>query len=209
MSIAPIPPDYLASAHALIKALKASVDPPAPNWPVKLVIANQALSTDLYLPNKHQIIRDWIIDTWSRSRPESLLEPEFHDLLLRLPIEPVDISSLLVSYLRQATKSAAAPHAKAGVTFRALSRSSMIKPEAWSEAWSAMLAYLNQDNALSSDWYDFWTLICRVWRPENSLENRKKVSTCLNPAHLPDFFLDTAFTTPLGKSKACSHGDTG
>jgi hypothetical protein len=62
-------PDYLLSAHALVKALKASRDPPQDGGPTKLEIAIKAIhEEDTYLPNKKQIVLDFILDAWSRSK---------------------------------------------------------------------------------------------------------------------------------------------
>jgi len=63
-------PDYLLSAHALVKALKAARDPPQDGGPTKLSIATTAIHEEnTYLPNKEQIVLDFILDTWSRSKP--------------------------------------------------------------------------------------------------------------------------------------------
>jgi len=62
-------PSHLSSAHALVKALKAAKDPPIPDGPSKLDIARLAVAaSDIYLPNKHQIISEWILDAWARSK---------------------------------------------------------------------------------------------------------------------------------------------
>ena len=63
-------PEYLASALVLIKALKAPSDPPRAEWPSKLDIAQEAInSSGHYLPNKAEIIRDWIFEVWAKAKP--------------------------------------------------------------------------------------------------------------------------------------------
>lgn len=57
-------PHHLSSAYALVKALKStsSVDTPALS---KLDIATRALADQtVYLPNRYQIIQDWVVDSW-------------------------------------------------------------------------------------------------------------------------------------------------
>ena len=62
-------PDYLLSAHALVKALKAPTDPPQDGGSTKLEIAIKAIhEKDTYLPNKEQIVLEFILDAWSRSK---------------------------------------------------------------------------------------------------------------------------------------------
>lgn len=69
MSSCPSIPEYLKSSHALIRALKAPNDPPRPDWPLKTSIAQEAwCSEDIYLPNKAIVLRDWVIDSWSKTR---------------------------------------------------------------------------------------------------------------------------------------------
>ena len=65
------PKEYLQSGHALVRALKAPDDPPRPAWPTKIVIATEAWHcNDFYLPNKAEILRDWILDSWSHTEPK-------------------------------------------------------------------------------------------------------------------------------------------
>ena len=157
MSI-PIPPDHLSSAHALVKALKSSTETD------KLQVARQALLADFYLPNKHTIIREWILDTWSKIKPDSILDPAYHELLLSLPLQPIDVSPLLLSYMRQANSSM--DHSIACQTFRALHQSP-VKPESWAEVWSALVHH---------PWTDIYDFLIKDWCPEQSPESRKKVS---------------------------------
>jgi len=61
-------PDFLLSAHALVKALKAAKDPPQDGGPTKLTMAALAMHNEnTYLPNKEQIVLDYILDAWHRS----------------------------------------------------------------------------------------------------------------------------------------------
>lgn len=60
---------YLASASALIKALKSPHDPPQADWPSKIEIAEQAWRSDAsHLYRKGEILRDWILACWSQYR---------------------------------------------------------------------------------------------------------------------------------------------
>jgi hypothetical protein len=60
--------DYLKSAPLLLKALKSSIDPPQPGWPVKIEIARRVWSaSEVYIPRKAEVIRDWIMNCWTRA----------------------------------------------------------------------------------------------------------------------------------------------
>lgn len=102
----PANPEYLVSSPALIKALKAANDPPQSGWPSKIEIALQAWNLDdekSPLFRKGEIIRDWIIESWSQYKVVNgklelafpgkgkgkrthnpLLDQRYADLLLRL-----------------------------------------------------------------------------------------------------------------------------
>ncbi len=61
-------PAYLASALTVVKALKGAQDPPQADWPSKIEIARQAwLLDDLHVLRKDEFLRDWILDSWTRS----------------------------------------------------------------------------------------------------------------------------------------------
>jgi hypothetical protein len=61
---------YLASASALIKALKGAADPPQADWPSKIEIAREAWNDrELYVPRKAEALRDWVLEAWGRVKP--------------------------------------------------------------------------------------------------------------------------------------------
>ncbi|WWC92406.1 uncharacterized protein L201_007363 [Kwoniella dendrophila CBS 6074] len=62
------PPSYLTSASSLIKALKSASDPPQSDGPNKIDIALSAWQqTSFHVPRKADVLRDWIIEAWSRN----------------------------------------------------------------------------------------------------------------------------------------------
>ncbi|WVW80534.1 hypothetical protein I302_102519 [Kwoniella bestiolae CBS 10118] len=65
-------PAYLASASGLIKALKGASDPPQPDAPPKIDIALTAWKQDsFHVPRKAEVLRDWVIESWSRTHKKS------------------------------------------------------------------------------------------------------------------------------------------
>ena len=60
---------YLTSASTLIKALRGAADPPQPGWPSKAEIALAAWrDTTFHVPRKEDVLRDWVLDSWSRGQ---------------------------------------------------------------------------------------------------------------------------------------------
>jgi hypothetical protein len=57
------------SAFALIKALKGNENPPLGYTERKIELAQKAWLNDaVYIPQKAQVLRDWIVDSWSRTK---------------------------------------------------------------------------------------------------------------------------------------------
>lgn len=66
-------PPYLASSSALIKALKASHDPPQPDWPSKIDIARSAHTRiDVAVYRKDALLMDWVNEEFQRVRGAKL-----------------------------------------------------------------------------------------------------------------------------------------
>lgn len=64
-------PPYLHSASALIKALRAPLDTTEQVGLNKVQVALKAWSaTDLNIPRKAEILRDWVLEAWSRAKPK-------------------------------------------------------------------------------------------------------------------------------------------
>jgi hypothetical protein len=58
------------SGSALIKALKGSADPPTAGGPSKIALATSAWEDrTLAVPRKADVIRDWVLEAWSRAKP--------------------------------------------------------------------------------------------------------------------------------------------
>ncbi|ODN82921.1 hypothetical protein L202_01169 [Cryptococcus amylolentus CBS 6039] len=149
-------PEYLQSASALIKSLRASNDPPVSPGPSKAQIALEAWNAKTFdIPRKAEILRDWILETWSKARANNnnnaILKTEYHSLLLRvgkthdlaspapLQILSTFFSSLqqnenTVSLLRSAAKSFAAIFDPQEITY---------KTESWVDAWTSLVQFLS------------------------------------------------------------------
>lgn len=67
------------TGSTLIKALKSAQDPPTSGGPSKVDIATGAWAdAGLVVPRKADVIRDWVLEAWSRAKPgyvESQLLP--------------------------------------------------------------------------------------------------------------------------------------
>lgn len=64
-------PPYLHSASALIKTLRTPGDTPEQAGLTKVQVALKAWSaTDLNIPRKAEILRDWVLEAWTRAKPE-------------------------------------------------------------------------------------------------------------------------------------------
>jgi hypothetical protein len=62
-------PSAPALGSALIKSLKSPSDPPTPGGPSKIAIASGAWAdTALLVPRKADVLRDWIVEAWSRAK---------------------------------------------------------------------------------------------------------------------------------------------
>lgn len=68
-------------SQSLVRALKASTDPPSPDGPTKIEIATLAWNdTSVIIPRRGEVIADWILTTLSKSKGNErfdLLPPSF------------------------------------------------------------------------------------------------------------------------------------
>lgn len=61
-------PAYLSSSTTLIKSLKATQDPPQHDFPSKIEIAQEAWQHEgVYVPRKAEVLREWVVESWSRT----------------------------------------------------------------------------------------------------------------------------------------------
>jgi hypothetical protein len=61
--------DPLLSSQSFVRALKAPSDPPYPDGPLKIEIARRGWDdTTLYLPNKGELIVEWVLTAFLRAR---------------------------------------------------------------------------------------------------------------------------------------------
>ncbi|WVQ70668.1 hypothetical protein IAR50_000190 [Cryptococcus sp. DSM 104548] len=149
-------PEYLQSASALIKSLRASNDPPVSPGPSKAQIAFEAWNAKAFdIPRKAEILRDWVLESWSKAKPNNhnntILKPEYHDLLLEVgkthelaSPAPLQILSTFfaslqqnentLSLLKSAEKSFAAIFNPQEITY---------KTESWVDAWTSLVKFLS------------------------------------------------------------------
>nr|XP_031859513.1 uncharacterized protein CI109_004975 [Kwoniella shandongensis]KAA5526585.1 hypothetical protein CI109_004975 [Kwoniella shandongensis] len=141
-------PPYLESASTLIKSLRAASDPPIENGPKKIEIAREAwAATNFHVPRKAEVLRDWVVETWSRAGA-TLLQPDYHRLLLEtnphtsIPsIAPLQLISTFFT-----TLSTEPPFLfnLAADSFSNLFRPDGVhKAEAWVDVWATMMKYLS------------------------------------------------------------------
>ncbi|WWD20814.1 hypothetical protein CI109_105291 [Kwoniella shandongensis] len=118
-------PPYLESASTLIKSLRAASDPPIENGPKKIEIAREAwAATNFHVPRKAEVLRDWVVETWSRAgiAPLQLISTFF----TTLSTEPPFLFNL------------------AADSFSNLFRPDGVhKAEAWVDVWATMMKYLS------------------------------------------------------------------
>jgi hypothetical protein len=66
----PEPGPSALTGSTLIKSLKSAQDPPTPAGPTKIEIAAAAWAdASLVVPRKADVLRDWIVEAWSRVKP--------------------------------------------------------------------------------------------------------------------------------------------
>lgn len=106
------------TGSALIKALKAAQDPPVPGGPSKVDIATAAWADSaLIVPRKADVIRDWILEAWSRSKAGFVCHTALEEMLTGRPRNPIAQAAyhdLLVAVTRECASAPSAPLALLG-----------------------------------------------------------------------------------------------
>ncbi|KAH6917636.1 Urb2/Npa2 family-domain-containing protein [Coprinopsis sp. MPI-PUGE-AT-0042] len=65
----------LQSSQNFVRTLKSPNDPPVPGGPLKIALAEQAWEdTTFRVPNKEEVIVDWLLAKWSKEKPSNLKE---------------------------------------------------------------------------------------------------------------------------------------
>ncbi|BEJ11920.1 hypothetical protein CspHIS471_0203800 [Cutaneotrichosporon sp. HIS471] len=127
------------TGSALIKALKGTQDPPTPGGPSKISLAAAAWEdTSLLVPRKADVIRDWVLEAWTRSKPgprNAIANAAYHSLL-------VDVS-------RECAAPAHAPLVLLGTFI-----SSAVDDEELGRAAAASLPILFGDGIKADAWAD-------------------------------------------------------
>ncbi|BEI96791.1 hypothetical protein CcaverHIS631_0203800 [Cutaneotrichosporon cavernicola] len=127
------------TGSALIKALKGAQDPPTSGGPSKISLATAAWQdTSLLVPRKADVIRDWVLEAWTRSKPgprNAIADAAYHSLL-------VDVS-------RECAAPAHAPLALLGTFI-----SSAVDDEELGRAAAASLPILFGDGIKADAWAD-------------------------------------------------------
>ncbi|KAL7420823.1 hypothetical protein Q5752_004776 [Cryptotrichosporon argae] len=144
-------PAYLTSGSALIKALKAAADPPAPGGPTKIALARAAWDAPLDVARKADVLRDFVLDAWAKKGSPALVDADYHRLLVSvLPACAVPASPALglVSAFLTAVAAGPSPSAElldaAHTSFARLfpARASPHKAEAWADVFGALVGAL-------------------------------------------------------------------
>ncbi|WVO20507.1 uncharacterized protein IAS62_001804 [Cryptococcus decagattii] len=154
-------PSYLLSASALIKTLRAPLDTTEQVGLNKVQVALKAWSaTDLNIPRKAEILRDWVLETWNRAKPNdennALIQPDYHRLLLQLghfeePGAPPPLQ-ILSSFFATLSKFDD-PNSKLVLSTAPASFNVLFNPqdltyktENWVDVWANMLKLLSGDS---------------------------------------------------------------
>ncbi|WVO17439.1 hypothetical protein L204_105131 [Cryptococcus depauperatus] len=147
-------PQYLSSASALIKALRASSDPPEDSWPSKIHIALEAYDTaDFRVPRKSELLRDWVLESWTKTKfgdkNNALVHPDYHRLISNLKNDnvlqsppPLQILSTFFSSLSLADSWTVVPLAAQSFSTLFDPQDLSYKVEDWVEVWISLLKYL-------------------------------------------------------------------
>ncbi|GMK57070.1 hypothetical protein CspeluHIS016_0309100 [Cutaneotrichosporon spelunceum] len=171
------------TGSALIKALKGAQDPPAPGGPSKIALAAAAWGdTDLVVPRKADVIRDWVLEAWTRAKPGP-----------RNPIADVAYHTLLVDVSRKCAAPAHAPLALLGTYI-----SSAGDDDELGQAAAASLPILFGDGIKADAWADMLGRLATALQagPWNSLAPAAKLVCTGLASSLP--------TSPNGKKIAQS-----
>ncbi|OXB39545.1 hypothetical protein LQV05_000603 [Cryptococcus neoformans] len=154
-------PPYLHSASSLIKTLRAPGDTPEQAGLTKVQVALKAWSaTDLNIPRKAEILRDWVLEAWNRAKPNdennALVQPDYHSLLLQLghfeehgvPPPLQILSSFFDTLLKSDDPKSKLVLSIAPASFKVLfdPQDMTYKAENWVDVWANMLKLLSRDS---------------------------------------------------------------
>nr|XP_019050767.1 hypothetical protein I302_01209 [Kwoniella bestiolae CBS 10118]OCF29697.1 hypothetical protein I302_01209 [Kwoniella bestiolae CBS 10118] len=181
-------PAYLASASGLIKALKGASDPPQPDAPPKIDIALTAWKQDsFHVPRKAEVLRDWVIESWSRTHKKAspISEPKYHQLLLDTTPHcdtPAQAPLSIISSFFQSL-----PESQDHITLLDLASRSFAsiyppqqlshKPEAWTDVYTSILHPLSLISPCPQLTPLIELITSRVTEALPSAPNGKKLST--------------------------------
>jgi hypothetical protein len=63
----------IQSSQNFVRTLKSQNDPPAPGGPLKIALAEQAWEDTIFrVPNKEEVIVDWLLTKWLKEKPSDL-----------------------------------------------------------------------------------------------------------------------------------------
>ncbi|KAK4684806.1 hypothetical protein P7C73_g5358, partial [Tremellales sp. Uapishka_1] len=187
-------PPYLSSAASLVKALKAASDPPQADWPTKIQIAKESWQDGtLYVPRKAEVLRDWILEMWSRVKPTAspnpLLQEEYHQLLLAVSAkcaQPVYPSLALFTSFFQMLDNAIPPSSVQSFRMLFPVEHTNTKAEAWVEVWIKMVAYLAREVVVEVEAVEkLVRIVCEGVSgslPACLPQNRRKIAQSLHPS---------------------------
>jgi hypothetical protein len=157
---------HLSSSHALVKALKSSIDSRT-----KLRLAAKALSdSSLYLPHRNQILQDWILDSWLR-HSNTIFDVEYHVMLISLPsLTSVDLAPYVLASLKVLADNF--PSSAFTTSMRTLYAADPqpVKAEIWVESLRLLLARTKASKPKGIE--HIWTFLLHDWAPDASDEKK-------------------------------------
>ncbi|KAL1412497.1 hypothetical protein Q8F55_000242 [Vanrija albida] len=169
------------SGSTLIKALKGAADP-TPSGERKIALAAGAWADgSLLIPRKADVLRDWVLEAWMRSKPtwvplsdlanprsaSPLLDPAYHDLLVAVTpscaAPPAAPLSLLATYIA-AAGAGTPPPALGGAVAASLSQlfhtTEGSKADAWADIWAKLVGALASPSAAVDALAPVAALVC-------------------------------------------------
>lgn len=174
----------MLTGSALIKALKAPKEDPNQR---KIDLATEAWNdADLLIPRKAEVLADWVLEAWTRSKPgpnSPLLDPKYHQLLIDVypscPVAPTAQIGLLTNYVQSVAKAETCDPELEEVVGRSLPlllRGQ--KAEAWAEQWGKLVEVLAKKDVPVNSLRPVVDLVCdQLATSLAGTPNAKKVSS--------------------------------
>lgn len=174
----------MLTGSALIKALKAPKEDPNQR---KIDLATEAWNdAKLLIPRKAEVLADWVLEAWSRSKPgpsSPLLDSKYHQLLVDVypscPVAPTAQIGLLSSYVQSVATAEACSSDLAEVVGQSLPlllRGQ--KAEAWAEQWGKLVDVLAKKDVAVDALRPVVELVCdQLATSLAGTPNAKKVSS--------------------------------